>query len=519
MKLIKVGRSTSCDLVLQSENVSSLHAEITILDNGEILICDKNSANGTMVSGKPIVPNTEVPVHRGDLVQFADMDLNWSRVPKSEDLSDYKTIVNIGSNYRNDVHLTSEFGSRFHAVVKVDKKNNRFIKDLHSKNGVKVNGLRIPANKDVKIKKGDVIICADEDITKELWGLLGGDGFNWKVPAIIAASLVALGIIGTLLWGIVSPDPYHRPACAKLESQSEMVPSTVLVQTGYYFVVEVENNPIPGWEGEIVFDDQDMIQWVSGTGFFIDDKGNIATNRHVALPWEYAEDKLKQNIRTAYEMWLDNALANLNSVNNESQLNRFVKSELGSKIAEASSNITELNAKLRQIRRANYKMTGRALAYYVAYPGRNYNSYSQMDICTFIGESGSEDKDVAIIQRDVKATPSGIRYFDINKIRTDKLVPLKDKLYTIGYPQGFLLGLDKKTHELQPGIRSCLCSKEPSKYEFEVEGAAIGGQSGSPIFDERGHLVGLVSKSMAVANTIWAVKSEYLKELYDKEVN
>ena len=37
MRLIKVGRDQSCDLRLNSPKVSSLHAEITILNNGDML--------------------------------------------------------------------------------------------------------------------------------------------------------------------------------------------------------------------------------------------------------------------------------------------------------------------------------------------------------------------------------------------------------------------------------------------------------------------------------------------------
>ena len=47
MKLIKIGNSPKCDLKLDSEFVSALHAEMTILDDGQILLEDKNSKNGT----------------------------------------------------------------------------------------------------------------------------------------------------------------------------------------------------------------------------------------------------------------------------------------------------------------------------------------------------------------------------------------------------------------------------------------------------------------------------------------
>lgn len=515
MKLIKVGRALSCDIVLSSENVSSLHAEITVLDNGDIFVTDKNSTNGTFVAGKRIQPNVDIQVRRGDLVQFADMELSWPRVPKPDNLDAYKTVVNIGSNFRNDIHLTTEYGSRFHAVLKVDQKKQTFIRDLNSKNGVKVNGLRITANKDIRIKRGDIIVCADEDITEELKLYINEPW--WNKIGLIAACLVSLCLIGLLGYWLIS-GPWggckeHSPACEELASQTEMVPSVVLIQTHYDYVIEVENNPVPNWEGIVTIKEG---SWVSGTGFFIDDKGHIGTNRHVALPWEYAEEEEKMALRLEYEKWLDNAVGGCERVSTNSQLNRFVNTHLGSKIAAASSNITELNAILSRLRKADFKITGKRQAYYVAYPGKNYTELSEMAICDFIAESGTEDKDVAILQLNSKKTPAN-RYFDITKIRTDKLKPQMENLWTIGFPRGFTLGLDKKTHDLQPGIRSCKCSKEPSRYEFEVEGAAVGGQSGSPIFDKYGHLLGLVSKSYSDASTIWAVKAEYLKELYDRE--
>ena len=72
MKIIKIGSSQSCDIVLDSNYVSSLHAEMTILDDGQIILEDKNSKNGTMVGNKRIEPGKEVNVQRGDRITIAD---------------------------------------------------------------------------------------------------------------------------------------------------------------------------------------------------------------------------------------------------------------------------------------------------------------------------------------------------------------------------------------------------------------------------------------------------------------
>ena len=517
MRLIKVGRSQSCDIVINSENVSALHAEIIVLDNNEIFVVDKNSANGTFISGKRITPNVETKVQRGALVQFADVELNWSRVPKPEKLDNMKTVVNIGTNYHNDLQLTSEFCSRFHAILKVDAKNHAFIKDMNSKNGVKVNGIKIKPNVDTAIKYGDNVICADEDITELLKGYI--PNHNWIRNILLAAAgLLAICLIGYGVWlliGSTKDDPFHSPACVKLEKPADMTSGVVLVQTQYYYVIEVENNPIPNWSGEIELNDADLVHWVSGTGFFIDEKGNIATNRHVACPWEYMTDEVQRNIRLAYAQWLDDALGGYTRISTQAQYNKFRQTELGAKIDASTRNASEMNAMISQIRRANYKVTGRASTYCIAYSGRNYTKFSEMDICDFIGDSGDENKDVAILQRNTKTTPTGAKIFDMSKIRRDNLDPLQDKLYTIGYPLGLQLGLDNKTHELQPRVHTCTCSKVPGRYEIEIQGTAIGGQSGSPVYDDWGHLVGIVSRSFNEPNIIWAVQAKYLEELYN----
>ena len=117
MRIIKIGSSSNCDIVLHSTYVSALHAEITILDSGEIFIEDKRSTNGTFVGNKRIQPGAETRVRRGDYVRFADVELAWGQVPVAENNSNYKKVINIGSNYRNDIVVNGAGVSRFHATV------------------------------------------------------------------------------------------------------------------------------------------------------------------------------------------------------------------------------------------------------------------------------------------------------------------------------------------------------------------------------------------------------------------
>ena len=119
MILLKVGRDTNCDIVLHSDKASALHAEITILNNGDILLEDKNSRNGTFVMNRPIKPGTQVSIKRGDAIRFGDVELIWNQIPMPEDLSKYKAVYGIGTSMRNDIQIAGNTVSRYHATLKI----------------------------------------------------------------------------------------------------------------------------------------------------------------------------------------------------------------------------------------------------------------------------------------------------------------------------------------------------------------------------------------------------------------
>lgn len=65
-----VGRSSICDLVINSPNVSRTHAEITI-SNGQVYLSDTGSSNGTFVNGKRIA--SRYRLQPGDRISFAEI--------------------------------------------------------------------------------------------------------------------------------------------------------------------------------------------------------------------------------------------------------------------------------------------------------------------------------------------------------------------------------------------------------------------------------------------------------------
>ena len=69
MKLIVIGSNSNCQIRLNSQFVSGYHAELLLLDNGEILLTDKGSRNGTYLNGQRLQPNKDIPIKRGDPIQ------------------------------------------------------------------------------------------------------------------------------------------------------------------------------------------------------------------------------------------------------------------------------------------------------------------------------------------------------------------------------------------------------------------------------------------------------------------
>ena len=161
MKLIVIGSNSNSHIRLNSQFVSGYHAELLLLDNGEILLTDKGSKNGTYINDQRLQPNKDIPIKRGDSVRFADQVLDWRNVPALPmlDFSKIKEMRGIGTNFRNKHQLQGERVSRFHATLTKKSDKNWYIQD-HSKNGTTVNGKAIPSNQDIKLKKGDKILCA-----------------------------------------------------------------------------------------------------------------------------------------------------------------------------------------------------------------------------------------------------------------------------------------------------------------------------------------------------------------------
>lgn len=510
MKLIRIGNSQSCDLKLDSEYVSALHAEMTILDDGQIILEDKNSKNGTTVGKKKIEPGKEVVVQRGDLINFADTPLVWAKIPAPEKLTNYKSIFNIGSNYRNDIILNSQTVSRYHASVRIGKDGKMYIHDNGSRNGTMINGVKIAPNKDERIKKGDNIVCGAEDITDQITPLFPKNSIA-KILGLSGGGIIAVALIAWLISLIISGEEKPDP--------TDFRPATVYVRACFHYVVEFEDNPMPdNWDGTISFPGVPY----QATAFFLDTLGRMGTNRHVAVPWEY-RDKDEEN---AIRQQIENLRPRDSSLES---INAFINTPFGEKVKlyalkisnTESAFVSNIIKVTDRIRKSRPIIKGVIDYITVGYPGNYYTSEDEFQRCNVLKVSDNPDIDLAILQLNNKTTPKSIKkIFSPETFSTEVLRPQKDILYTTGYPAGIGWGQDDKTKSLEPNIRESKCSKEPGKYDFEIQSNSVGGSSGSPIFNEKGQLVGVLYGGYSVAGgSTKAVHAKFLKRLYDDEIN
>ena len=530
MRLLKIGRDASCDIVLHSDKVSSLHAEITILNNGDILLEDKNSRNGTFLMNKPIKAGTGITVRRGDAIRFADVELMWNQIPMPENNSNYKALFGVGTNFRNEIQISGNTVSRFHATLKIGKDGKAYIQD-HSKNGTTVNGRKIPTGQNIKVKRSDAVVCGGVPVD-----------IKQHIPARIWSKAIGVVVTTAILVGIVFGIKFIIDGEGK---PKDYIQAVTYVHGYYHYNVKIVNDPfiqimqqsnISDYPQEysVGSDEAKNFGFIengsdygpigySGTAFFISKDGKMMTNRHIACPWEYItkEEKtqIDQKIRQLRDYWLP-----INSLRTSNEIDVFNNSDFLLKkylmaLYKSGMSISQISSLISGYKESPIEITGIHDYIAVAYADHNYNSIDEFERCTVLAESEDDKIDLAILQLNNKQTPATInKIVDISKATTDvkKVSPLEEAYYYIGYPLGTSLNLDNSDGGLQPRLNEVKVSRVPGRYEFDLQGEVFGGASGSPILDKNGHLIGVVNKSIRYTTMSKGVLAKHAKDLFDK---
>jgi len=93
-KQILIGRDENADLRLQDRAVSSRHAVINYLENGDINIIDIGSTNGTIVNGARI---QSCPLNDGDYLEIGDASLRVSWQSMSEVMHQQRVLERLNA--------------------------------------------------------------------------------------------------------------------------------------------------------------------------------------------------------------------------------------------------------------------------------------------------------------------------------------------------------------------------------------------------------------------------------------
>lgn len=202
---LTIGRSRSCDWVLPKEDsvVSSKHATL-IPKKGRIWIYDTGSKNGIYVAGKRVEkkllePGDKVTIggcsitvdegNKGNVEKKPSSLLVMSGSLKGKRLELSADESVIGSATDADLPLMDMLVSRRHAVITKKDDDSCWIMDPGSKNGLKVNDVPLPAEKERLLKDEDRISIAQFEMVFH-------DG---AVPHNNYQVVLRLGIIGVTL--------------------------------------------------------------------------------------------------------------------------------------------------------------------------------------------------------------------------------------------------------------------------------------------------------------------------------
>lgn len=510
MRLLKVGRSVSCDIVLRSDKVSSIHAEITVLNNGDIILEDKGSHNGTYVMNQRIASDTPVNIRRGDAVRFADVELMWDQVPMPERSDNYKAMYSIGSNFRNEIQITGHTVSRFHATLKIDKSGRAYIQD-HSKNGTMVNGNRISSGQNVAIKRSDSVTCGGVpvDIKRYIPGSM--------MPKLlmIAACLVAVVAVGFAAYTFLKSD---KETLKPVEHDKHYRKTVVLAHVEYEYDLYIKDNPFMHYVPNSALPVYSKSGGGGyGTAFFVDNEGRLVTNKHVANPWVSADADERTSLGLIREAVMSELLPNRSVeyfVRNfyDGYVDYEYEPILERIYSDSNEDTTLIAMLVSQFHRCDCEWVGRISDLSIAIPGVGYRGPSDFEPCTVC--TVSDKYDIALIQLHSRVTPEGVNVVNLNDYVAIEDLSVKEDYYYMGYPDGMYLNYSFDSEEYTCKYGSFKLSRTPKHDKIEFNRKELAGVSGSPIFDTYGRLVGIIHSGRDYAETTYAAPAKHVYNMY-----
>lgn len=236
--------------------------------------------------------------------------------------------------------------------------------------------------------------------------------------------------------------------------------------------------------------------WGVGSGFFIDNKGHIITNKHVVK----LDEKVKKDIQLQIDIYKDLVEKQTKRIEDakdylKTLTNSNLIYDLNNKIEEATKELEKIKDEYKELDNKYYKIKySTALTEYtiVLYDNSEHK---------IRGAVLNNDNDLAMLDLKLKNTPF-LEKGNINHIQTG------DPVYTIGSPVGL-------SYTVTSGIISGLRSFKGKKY-IQTDAPINPGNSGGPLIDTKGKVLGI--NTMIIRDTEgigFAIPIEKVTEIFD----
>ncbi|MEM6800949.1 MAG: FHA domain-containing protein, partial [Bacteroidota bacterium] len=307
---ISFGRATSNKLIFDSDEDSAVSREHGLIEKGETLgsfyISDKNSLNGTYVNGQKI--SGKHAIHAGDEISLGAKGPRFlfDYHPRAVD-SAATQLINIPAadptmEYNIDsVPETVKEGigkQTFERAIVTERKRSQktlisvvaAILLVATTLGYTFKDQLLPANNGSGTT--DTLYVKPE--TPEMPRMMDAE----KIARENTSKVVFIEFGFKLIHTPTGDDIYHVHEMHKDPSTGKETREAVYIemQPG---VIE----PLLGLRKDVALGDPIAMSGLSGTGFVVNEKGHILTNKHIAEPWKYPYS-FPQNARTGllYQM-------------------------------------------------------------------------------------------------------------------------------------------------------------------------------------------------------------------------